>query len=229
MTDEPPRPGLLPSRRSLLRAGAAAAALRSGSGWAAYGPGGPAGAVRSRLDLPPHRRGGDCGPAETDQARLERHRDLHRRRAARQGARPLRRSRPRRGIRQFRRLDRGAAGGHRHRQGDAGIGMALRWLKPLEQGFDVKITAGLHGGCLRCWRPNRLASPTSLRSRAEQSRSATTPARPRISLRSCWPRPASTRRPASNGGPIRPTSSTSRSRRARRRRWPIPIRARGSG
>ncbi|MEH3064387.1 MAG: ABC transporter substrate-binding protein, partial [Methylobacterium radiotolerans] len=30
---------------------------------------------------------------------------------------------------------------------DAGIGMALRWLKPLEQGFDVKITAGLHGGC----------------------------------------------------------------------------------
>jgi len=32
---------------------------------------------------------------------------------------------------------------------DDGIGMALRWLKPLEQGFDVKVTAGLHGGCLR--------------------------------------------------------------------------------
>ncbi|WP_298964644.1 ABC transporter substrate-binding protein [uncultured Methylobacterium sp.] len=32
---------------------------------------------------------------------------------------------------------------------DAGIGMALRWLKPLEQGFDVRITAGIHGGCLR--------------------------------------------------------------------------------
>lgn len=32
---------------------------------------------------------------------------------------------------------------------DAGIGLALRWLKPLEQGFDVKITAGTHGGCLR--------------------------------------------------------------------------------
>lgn len=32
---------------------------------------------------------------------------------------------------------------------DAGIGMALRWLKPLEQGFDVKITAGIHGGCMR--------------------------------------------------------------------------------
>jgi len=32
---------------------------------------------------------------------------------------------------------------------DAGIGMALRWLKPLEQGFDVRIVAGLHSGCLR--------------------------------------------------------------------------------
>jgi NitT/TauT family transport system substrate-binding protein len=32
---------------------------------------------------------------------------------------------------------------------DAGIGMALRWLKPLEQGFDVRITAATHGGCLR--------------------------------------------------------------------------------
>lgn len=32
---------------------------------------------------------------------------------------------------------------------DAGVGMALRWLKPLEQGFDVKLTAGIHGGCMR--------------------------------------------------------------------------------
>ena len=32
---------------------------------------------------------------------------------------------------------------------DAGIGMALRWLKPLEGGFDVKIAAGIHGGCMR--------------------------------------------------------------------------------
>jgi NitT/TauT family transport system substrate-binding protein len=32
---------------------------------------------------------------------------------------------------------------------DAGIGMALRWIKPLEQGFDVKLTAGIHGGCMR--------------------------------------------------------------------------------
>ena len=37
---------------------------------------------------------------------------------------------------------------------DAGIGLALRWLKPLEQGFDVKITAGTHGGCLRLLVPS---------------------------------------------------------------------------
>lgn len=32
---------------------------------------------------------------------------------------------------------------------DGGIGMALRWLKPLEQGFDVGLTVGTHGGCMR--------------------------------------------------------------------------------
>ncbi len=32
---------------------------------------------------------------------------------------------------------------------DAGIGMILRWLKPLEQGFDVKLAAGTHAGCTR--------------------------------------------------------------------------------
>ncbi|HVJ55554.1 MAG TPA: ABC transporter substrate-binding protein [Aliidongia sp.] len=39
---------------------------------------------------------------------------------------------------------------------DAGVGMALRWLKPLEQGFDVKITTGVHSGCMRL-----LATPGS--------------------------------------------------------------------
>ncbi|NDL63406.1 ABC transporter substrate-binding protein [Acerihabitans arboris] len=34
-------------------------------------------------------------------------------------------------------------------QAEAGIGMALRWLKPLEQGFDVALTVGTHGGCMR--------------------------------------------------------------------------------
>jgi NitT/TauT family transport system substrate-binding protein len=39
---------------------------------------------------------------------------------------------------------------------DAGIGMILRWLKPMEQGFDVKLTAGTHGGCMHV-----LAAPDS--------------------------------------------------------------------
>ncbi|GLT01704.1 ABC transporter substrate-binding protein [Sphingobium jiangsuense] len=32
---------------------------------------------------------------------------------------------------------------------DAGIGMIMRWIKPLEQGFDVRLIAGTHGGCIR--------------------------------------------------------------------------------
>ena len=36
---------------------------------------------------------------------------------------------------------------------DAAVGMALRWLKPLEQGFDVKIVSSLHGGCMRVIAP----------------------------------------------------------------------------
>ncbi|MBV9971648.1 MAG: ABC transporter substrate-binding protein, partial [Xanthobacteraceae bacterium] len=39
---------------------------------------------------------------------------------------------------------------------DAGVSMALGWLKPLEQGFDVRLTAGIHGGCIRL-----LTSPDS--------------------------------------------------------------------
>lgn len=31
---------------------------------------------------------------------------------------------------------------------DAAPGMALRWLKPLQQGFDVKLVGGLHAGCM---------------------------------------------------------------------------------
>lgn len=48
---------------------------------------------------------------------------------------------------------------------DAGVGMALRWLKPLEQGFDVKITAGIHGGCMRLLgsTPQGITSLESLR------------------------------------------------------------------
>jgi NitT/TauT family transport system substrate-binding protein len=32
---------------------------------------------------------------------------------------------------------------------DAGGSMLLNWIKPLESGFDVKLTTGLHGGCTR--------------------------------------------------------------------------------
>jgi len=32
---------------------------------------------------------------------------------------------------------------------DIGVGMILRWLKPLEQNFDVKLIGGTHGGCSR--------------------------------------------------------------------------------
>jgi NitT/TauT family transport system substrate-binding protein len=46
---------------------------------------------------------------------------------------------------------------------DAGIGMALRWLKPLEQGFDVRLTAGVHGGCIRLL-ASKAADITSLES-----------------------------------------------------------------
>ncbi len=43
---------------------------------------------------------------------------------------------------------------------EAAVGMALRWLKALEQGFDVKLTAGTHGGCMRLL--TRDDGPTSL-------------------------------------------------------------------
>src|SRR5712672_343123 len=46
---------------------------------------------------------------------------------------------------------------------DAGLGLALRWLKPLEQGFDVRITAGVHGGCIRLL-GSKAAGVTSLES-----------------------------------------------------------------
>lgn len=39
---------------------------------------------------------------------------------------------------------------------DIGAGLVLDWLKPLEQGFDVQLVVGSHGGCQRL-----LASPAS--------------------------------------------------------------------
>lgn len=49
---------------------------------------------------------------------------------------------------------------------EAGVGMILRWIKPLEQGFDVRLIAGTHGGCIRVVGSRRLgitADPRSLR------------------------------------------------------------------
>ena len=45
---------------------------------------------------------------------------------------------------------------------DGGVGMALRWLKALEAGFDVKITAGSHGGCTPPRRPRDRANVKTL-------------------------------------------------------------------
>src|SRR6516165_8677896 len=51
---------------------------------------------------------------------------------------------------------------------DAGLGLALRWLKPLEQGFDVRITTGVHGGCIRLLgsKATNIDSVESLRGKA---------------------------------------------------------------
>lgn len=53
-------------------------------------------------------------------------------------------------------------------QADGGIGMALRWLKPLEQGFDVDLTVGTHGGCMRLLVPQNsdIKSVTDLKGKS---------------------------------------------------------------
>jgi NitT/TauT family transport system substrate-binding protein len=51
---------------------------------------------------------------------------------------------------------------------DAAVGMIHRWLKPLESGFDVKIVAGLHGGCVRlvAYKPTGITTLEQLRGKA---------------------------------------------------------------
>jgi NitT/TauT family transport system substrate-binding protein len=48
---------------------------------------------------------------------------------------------------------------------DAAVGMIHRWLKPLESGFNVKVVAGLHGGCIRMlgWKPAGVSTVADLR------------------------------------------------------------------
>ena len=67
---------------------------------------------------------------------------------------------------------------------DAGIGMALRWLKPLEQGFDVRITAGVHGGCIRLLgsRSAGIGTLESLRGRAVGVSDQASPAKNFVSI-----------------------------------------------
>ena len=45
-------------------------------------------------------------------------------------------------------------------QADAGAGLIGDWLKALEQGFDVKLFVGSHGGCLRLLAPQDSAVKT---------------------------------------------------------------------
>ncbi len=50
---------------------------------------------------------------------------------------------------------------------DVGASMLLNWLKPLEQGIDVKLTTGLHGGCTRLFagRTSGITDVTQLKGR----------------------------------------------------------------
>ncbi|MDR0529028.1 MAG: ABC transporter substrate-binding protein [Zoogloeaceae bacterium] len=51
---------------------------------------------------------------------------------------------------------------------DAAIGMIHRWLKPLESGFDVKIIASAHGGCVRlmAYKPTGITKIAQLRGKS---------------------------------------------------------------
>ena len=51
---------------------------------------------------------------------------------------------------------------------DAAVGMIHRWLKPLEAGFDVKIVAGMHGGCVRLvdYKPTGITKIEELRGKS---------------------------------------------------------------
>ncbi len=111
---------------------------------------------------------------------------------------------------------------------DAGVGMALRWLKPLEQGFDVRITTATHGGCMRL-----LAAKASGIARLEDLKGKTVGAsdmaRPtRTFSRSGSPNSVSTRLRMCSGRYFLPTCYRSRCRRAKCRPSRRAIRWAGS-
>ena len=100
---------------------------------------------------------------------------------------------------------------------DAGLGMALRWLKPLEQGFDVKITAGTHGGCMRVLPPTKAASKARRpQGQDRRRRRSGAPDKNFFSIQLAKLGIRSLTR-TSNGGLTPATCSSSRSRRARSR------------
>src|SRR5580698_7925721 len=67
---------------------------------------------------------------------------------------------------------------------DAGVGMALAWMKPLEQGFDVKLTAAIHGGCARLitTRESGIAGVAALKGKAVGTSSMASPEKNFISI-----------------------------------------------
>jgi NitT/TauT family transport system substrate-binding protein len=67
---------------------------------------------------------------------------------------------------------------------DAGLGMVLAWMKPLEQGFDVKLTAAIHGGCLRliATRESGITSVAALKGKAVGASSMASPEKNFISI-----------------------------------------------
>ena len=67
---------------------------------------------------------------------------------------------------------------------DAGVGMALAWMKPLEQGFDVKLTAAIHGGCIRLLtaRESGIASVAGLKGKTVGTVSMASPDKNFISI-----------------------------------------------
>ena len=102
---------------------------------------------------------------------------------------------------------------------DAGIGMALRWLKPLEQGFDVRITAGVHGGCIRLL-GSKAAAHHQSGIAARQDHRHQRPGKPseEFLLHRARQRTGSIRSGTSTGDNTRPICSRLQWRRARPRR-----------
>lgn len=67
---------------------------------------------------------------------------------------------------------------------EGAVGMALRWFKPLEQGFDVKLVAGTHGGCLRLlgWKPAAVTKLADLKGKTVAVADQSSPTKSFVSL-----------------------------------------------